>query len=219
MPSHPQEGKPSYLSRKFCWLVLKRWIIWAHFWVFLNFVWCEQSGNYMLTRIHKSRARSVKDCSPFDNKEDDIRNSYFFWLMEFYALLLPLLFIAQLTVHVTSICRRHLWSWFLGCAQKTLHKQKIPCTSKEKWDCKTESTKTTLKYLSFKQNVKANSLSQCSLSGAVIEQLNYYRIALDDWFRVKTSLETKLKGTVIYSCLGLRADGDLEYGTVHKIAI
>lgn len=142
MPSHMSPGVPSYLSRKFCWLVLKRWIIWAYFWVFLNFGWCEQSRNYMLTWIHKLRARSVKDCSPFAHKEDDIQNSYCFRLMEFYALLLPLLFIAQPAIHMPSICRRHLWSWFLGCAQKNLHKQKFPCTSKEKWDYKTESTKT-----------------------------------------------------------------------------
>lgn len=29
----------------------------------------------------------------------------------------------------------------------------------------------------------------------------------------------ELRVTVIYSCLGLREEGDLEYGTVHKIGI
>lgn len=48
--------------------------------------------------MHKPRARSVKDCSPLSHEGDDIWHSYFLRLMEFYVVLLPLLFIAQLTI-------------------------------------------------------------------------------------------------------------------------
>lgn len=55
-----------------------------------------------------------------------------------------------------------------------------------------------------------------SFRRTVIKQLNYDRIALDDWF--KSPVKSELKVTKIYSCLDLREEGDLEYGSVHKIA-